>query len=570
MKKLHLGVLALAVFGLLSLSLVFNGNKVFAVGEVAVDNSNLVWSPYGWVSNGSTYRQSPTVGSYVNIAFTGTTLGLNVDTSMIVAPASANNIRVVAYIDGNSTPIVKTLNDVVTNQLTFSAGLSSGSHYAKIVLSSNNNMSSRWSYSGPPISLLRITSLQLSASGTILDLNSTPINQTGPKIIYYGDSITEGNGLSGSYGDTSNAAIVGQQLSGKYGIHGYSSLTWWLSVVSNTPDFYLPTSNIAQFPDAVWNNYYQTESLFNTSGVSSSGYKDGTPDAVFNNLGINDVSIYGLGPPFGGTNAVNLFKANIAEWLNQERSALGARPAIFMVMPFNYNCTTTSNPSYNAGNISKLQIYRQAWLDTIDEYKTSSTDNRVFVIDLGEAACETVVANSSDNLHPNPTGSQILGTQIADLARPNIIMDTPFTAKANGQTLADGIELTSPLVLTGTSPAFSTVTITSQPGNSVCITTANLSGNWTCSMEPYSTTGDYTLTASAYTTYGQLFNLGSYDVSISAELLSATINDTSILAPTGTNYLFYKFYAIEFTLLFIFVVSIKFKKTKVCFRKFKN
>lgn len=532
MKKPKLGLVSifiLTVLGLFSLST----PGVFAAGEIAVDNSNIAWSPYGWVTNGSVYKQSPTVGSYINVAFTGTTLGLNIDTSMVSAPAVPANFTVSAYIDGGA-PITLSLADVSANQLIFTSSLSSGSHYAHIAVDSNTNFSSRWSYSGgEPISLLRVTSIQLESSGTIQNLATTPLAQTGPKILYYGDSITEGNGISGTYGSQSHASVVGNALDAQYGIHGYSSLTWWFSILSNTPDFHFPVADAVNFPTAAWNNYYKNVSLLNTANLSSSGYREESPDAVFNNLGINDIAIYGLGAPFGGATALNNYTANLYDWLEQQRSALGARPAIFMVVPFNYSCTSAINPIYNLTQEGYLQLYKTTYLNTINSYKADNNDNRVFIIDLGTNGCQTVVDNSPDGLHPNETGAQILGEEIASLAEPNIILNTPLTASINGHNVADGMTVSGQAIISGTAPGGSTVSISAQPGNYTCTTTVAVNGTWSCTLSSLTNATTYSLEISTQTTYGQTLQLGVISI---IYMLASSINSeasTTILAQTG-------------------------------------
>lgn len=533
MIRFSLNIVRILVFAGLALAYsLVSPNAALAAGEIPIDNPNLGWSPYGWVASGSTYKQSPTVGSYLDVAFTGTTLGINVDTSMVVAPAVPANIKVNAYIDGDTVGITKSLADVSGGQIIFTTALSPSSHYATIVLSVNPGSGDRWNVtSGTPKATLRITSVQLSPAGIISPLTITPLARTGPRIIYYGDSITEGNAIGGAgiHGESSTAARVGQLLGGPYGIHGYASLTWWFALLSNTSEFFYPSSDIANHPNAVWNNYYQGASLLNTAGVSSSGYKDGVPDAVFNNLGINDTSSFGLAPPFGGQTALNYFAANISGWLTEQRAALGARPAIFMVMPFNYNCTTEINPAYNAGIVANLQMYRQLYIDTINSYIASNQDSRVYLIDLGAGGCQTVISNSIDGLHPNAAGAAALSAQISALAQPNIIMDMALTAKAGEQDLAAITLLGRSPLVSGTAPAGSTVTVSVQPGGHSCTAVASLSGTWSCTLQTLTAAGSYTIQVSAVTTYGETLTYGPYTVTVSADAQ----NVSNLLAETG-------------------------------------
>lgn len=521
--KLQVVVLVL----LLALSNLFLWpSSVGAVGEVSVGDSNIAWSPYGWVASGTTYKQTATVGSYVDIAFSGTTLGLNVDASMIVSPANPANMSVYAYIDGSATPVTKTMAQVSSGQLIFSNSLSSGNHYAHIVLAISINNDGRWySTGGSPKALLRITSFQLDGSGTTLPLSGTPLAKEGPKILYYGDSITEGNTINAdTTGANSVAARVGQVIGGPYGVHGYGSLMWWFSILSKTTDFYVQSSGSPE--TAVWNNYYQGTSLLNTATDPSSGYKEGVPDAVYNNNGINDLAIYGLGAPYGGATALSNFNANVGDWLVDERAAIGARPAIFMVMPFNYNCTTDIAPSYTSGQIANIQLYRQNYLDTIQSYIDASHDNRVFVIDLGEEGCQIVQDNSSDHLHPNSTGAQLLGDLIAAASEPNIILDVPLRADANGQDLAVTHTLGSSVAFSGRAPAASAVTVSVSPGDYSCTATVDHNGDWSCQIDGIAKSGNYNFLVTAVTTYGQTLTYGPYSINVTGPETSTTLAES--------------------------------------------
>lgn len=482
---------------------------VSAAGEVGISNANLKWSPYNWVSSGTTWKQSPTVGAYLDVAFTGTTLGLNVDSSFVTSTATPANLRITAYIDGNTIPIVRTMADVTSGQLMFSSSLAPGNHYAHIVVSSNTNNSSRWAAtSGTPRSTLRITSVQLGATDTTLPLSSTPLAKNGPKILYYGDSITEGNNIGGvgTYGELSHASVLGEELNANYGVHGYGSAVWYFSLISSAPDFHFLSSDTTNYSTGNWRNYYQGESLLNSVANPSSGYKEGIPDAIYNNLGINDVNIYGLGAPFGGSFALQQFEDRVYEWLEEARSAIGARPAIFMVVPFGYNCTQAINPDLNSGQIANLQLYKTTYLDAINTYKSDNQDTRVITIDLGAEGCQVVFDNSTDKLHPNPTGARLLAELIAAESEDQIIPDVPLAATA-----------TEEGEVTGTAPRGSTVTVTLQPGGHTCTAVAGSDDEWSCQL-PDTTGGSFSMSITADTTYDQTLN---YTASI--ELLALIV-----------------------------------------------
>ena len=358
---------------------------------ISITNSNLDWSPYNWHFNGSTFAETQAGGGYVKVAFTGSTLGLNIDTS--AEQVDLSQIIVDTFIDGSSTPISKNLSQASGNLLTITNSLSSGNHYAVIYLSNTPcNCNNRYDEGQ---NNLRVTSLQLAndGSGHILSLSGTPLQKEATKILIYGDSITEGyntelNNISTA--ETEYSADLGRSLGVEYGQVGYRAGAWNQPVDAANADFY----NIGDTAGSWWANYDNAESRFNTPNVPSSGLLDGTPDAVYNNLGVND---------YYGTTSSSLMTTKITDWLTDMRSALGSRPAIFMVVPFDFG---------NTGN-SAEQVYKTAWLAGITNYETANPgDTRVFVVDLGVNGYNIVQANSGDGVHPNATAATSLAALI--------------------------------------------------------------------------------------------------------------------------------------------------------------
>jgi hypothetical protein len=101
----------------------------------------------------------------------------------------------------------------------------------------------------------------------------------------------------------------------------------------------------------------------------------------------------------------------ITDWLVDMRSALGPRPAIFMVVPFDFG--NTSN--------APEQVYKTAWLAGVTNYTSAHpSDTRVFIDDLGANGYNIVQAHSNDSapkVHPDDTGAALLGAQVfADTA----------------------------------------------------------------------------------------------------------------------------------------------------------
>ncbi len=368
-------------------------------GFVSITNESLIWSPYNWYFNGSSYAQATAGGAYVKIAFTGSSLAIGIDDSHIIG-FDPDTIILHAYIDGSTTAIEKDLSEMSGNLLTITSSLSRGKHYAIIYLA-QTGFYDRWSI---PANSLRITKFQLDPGGTVYTLLKTPLGERSQKIIIYGDSITEGTGNTSA--EYSYAAVMAQQLDMEYGQLGYSSLGWGRNGGGGLPYFY----DSSDLTASQWRMHDNTHSRLVNNNSVSSGFVDGAPDGVFVNLGINDV---GHSPDMQG---------KITSWLQEIRSAIGTEPAIFMVVPFNYG--DTSNAAY--------QTYRTAWLAGISDYLAAyPTDSRVFTLDLGTSAFDTVAAHSSDGLHPDDTGAAILGAELADLAEASLETTAPATVEAS-------------------------------------------------------------------------------------------------------------------------------------------
>lgn len=478
---------------------------------ISVDNPDILWSPYGWVANGSTYKQSPTTGSYINIAFSGDTLALNVDTSFVTNPA---NFRVSAFIDGGTTPIHRTLADASANRITFSDSLSPGNHYATIVIMRNNNASARWTVTGDtPPSTLRITSIEISDSGSILPLSGTPLTEKNTTILFYGDSITEGNGINNVDSYFATGATVGRLLGANYGIKGYSSSLWYFNILSGVPDFWnIPGPN---YTNVVWKNYYQNQPLLNDVNVPSSGFIEGAPDAIYNNLGNNDAALY-PNPTWGGETARLTFRDRIIGWLPEAREALGGRPAIFMVMPYTFNCTEDINPDRDE---ALMALYRDTYIEAYDSYIQSSGDTRAYLIDLGSEGCR-IQYEDGDGVHPSESGAYDIAQLIAAQTQQHIILeeDVVITAHADNQALSNNMTLSNPPTFSGTAPAGSAITLslTQHSNTTTCEAEADEQGEWTCAFLQTLAVGDYTLSITGETSWGEAISLGVFDIQLAS------------------------------------------------------
>ena len=366
-----------------------------AVGQVAVDSPDLVWSPYNWQFNGSSWAQTSPGGAYVKFAFTGSALGININQSMLNG-IDPSQMVLDAYVDGSTTPVTRTFADATDNgtHIMFTTSLGAGDHYAVIYFAQSPFQVDRWI---GPADDLRVTSLQLAADGTggILPPAGTPVAPKSEKVIFFGDSITEG------YHDTADenaySADVAKLLGNvEYGQIAYSGAGWDISAPNNVPDFSVNAPNQST---SFWENYNSSASRLVDPSNLSEGFIGGAPDAVYVNMGINDAD--------NGAPAADL-ESKMDAWLSDIRTTIGPRPEVFVIVPFNFG--SGNFPTYKADLLAGVSDYENA----------HPADTRVDVIDLGASGWDIVQANSTDDLHPNDTGAMLLADQIAADSAPLI------------------------------------------------------------------------------------------------------------------------------------------------------
>jgi lysophospholipase L1-like esterase len=353
---------------------------------VPISNTSIAISPYTWYS-GSDYKQINAAGGYIKVAFSGTHLGVGVDTSKL-AGISPSNIFLRTYIDGSTTPVNKTLANVNNGEVVFSDNLASGNHYAIIYGGFNVSNSRR---SGNPPASLMIKSIILSTGSEVQSLTGTPIVPSNKKILFYGDSITEGSLVS--VAEKGYAPTLAKNLGLEYGQLGYGGGRWNTIHSSGVPAFYTNTITDNR------RNYSENKCRLDGNGK----YLDGAPTAIFNNYGINDAR--------GSTGAPTMRSA-VTGWLGAARAASSPNTEMYMIMPFNYG-----NGSYDA-------TYKAAYLSGFQDYTLAHPDDdRVYLIDLGVKAWDVVDTNSIDDLHPNDTGSALLAGLIKDALTPLVVQN---------------------------------------------------------------------------------------------------------------------------------------------------
>lgn len=360
------------------------GAATVANGIIPVTDGHLYFSPYSWY-NGGNYRLNTVGGGYVKVAFTGNLLALGVDISKLgdVPPA---HLIVHAYIDSEKKYVAKTLADAVNGVITFADNLSAGTHYATIYLSKTDTEDAWY---GEPKSALRVTGIHIAAGQQVLDLHDTPIAVKNRRVVFYGDSITEGAGLSGA--ELSFAPKLANLVGAEYGQNGNGGIGWFLGGARGLDQFYYADS----VKRGYWRYYYQNTPRFIDDNPSK-GYIDGAPDAVFLNMGENDEDKNHQIP------ADDVKKA-LTSWLSDARASVAPDTKIFVIVPFNFNSAAT-----------QYQRFKMALTSGFDEYiKANPNDKNTYLLDLGKDGFDMVKNNSTDRLHPDAFAAEQLAIMLS-------------------------------------------------------------------------------------------------------------------------------------------------------------
>jgi hypothetical protein len=148
---------------------------------IAINDSNIFFTPGNWVLNGSNFASTNSPGAYLKMGFTGTSFAINVNTT------SGFDFPKIAYsIDGGPLQrlILPSQSASLKVNLTPTL-LPSGSHQISIYLDGLGR-ADRWN----------TPSDQLKINSFIIDQNATAIAPTlrTKRMLLYGDSISEGSG----------------------------------------------------------------------------------------------------------------------------------------------------------------------------------------------------------------------------------------------------------------------------------------------------------------------------------------------------------------------------------------
>jgi hypothetical protein len=347
--------------------------------SVEVGNSNWTFSPYNWLTPGTSEAVTNQPGAYLALSFSGSSQAvLNLETAGIPAGGGVTSMVVQWSIDGVISPArTLTLNDT---QLTLATGLDIGAHTVRFWLVSSDYHQDRWTAatalpggSRVPAQSLRITGLDLDAGAKLL-----PPEKVAKRIIFFGDSITDGDAMepAGNAGQT-YAVVCAHALGADYGIVGNPGQGWTCNIA--------PTSGVPHFPDAFSQFYQQGPRLPLPAGTPA-------PDYVVLNIGTNDAI-------FGATDDV--VTGLVLAWLVQTRGYLPTSH-IFVVVPFG-------------------GFFASALASATTQYQsTHPSDTAVTCIDLGPTAQKGIMAQipggtpqSFDGIHPNRVTHRVLGFQLA-------------------------------------------------------------------------------------------------------------------------------------------------------------
>lgn len=372
---------------------------------IPVTDPNWFWSPYSTESNGvgaigannvrsdATWAQWGLAGGYCALGFSGTSIDIEMDTSMLTAAAvPTTKWPVILYsIDGGTETNVR-LPATGTSLLSVT-GLAAGNHTIYLLFERADVGSyDRWV---TPANCARLTS-------AIVDVGASSVPLTGqlaprPKnLLAYGDSILEGLSMKGiGVGQSAQsvwANFLAEALDANLGQIGCGSQGWT----------HTGTGGFVALPSS-WDQYHGGASRL-TGGLFTP-----VPDYIVNIHGANE-----------RTSLNGLTSTTVSDWLAAVRAAApGAW--IFSVMPFGDWATPFA-----------------AIQDGTNAYMSSSGDAKCKLVDLGADAAEGLnwaagghaTLWSTDGIHPGTIAHARIGARLAEQIKALI---TPSGGKSGGR-----------------------------------------------------------------------------------------------------------------------------------------
>lgn len=383
---------------------------------ISVRNTNWFFSPYNWYTPGLFSISGPTIGgggignagltspvlggssggglsalvlpntssetvtnqpgAYFTLSFTNSSLAiLNLDTLTMPASGITTSVVVQWSVDG----IPSGLHTITRadGQLILASGLGGGTHTIQFWVVSSDYHLDRWTknvalqngFLGPAQSL-RITGLTLDSGGSLV----APVGVHPKRILFFGDSITEGAAMTPADDATQTYAIkCAQLLNAEVGIVAHPGQGWACNIA--------PTTGVPNFSTAFAYYYGQTPRF----------PLQAPPDYILINMGTND-GIAGSLP--------TQVAANTVAWLQQVRNYL-PNTQIYVIVPFG---------GFEAAPLqSAVNQYLQA----------HPTEKKLGLINLGPTAQTGLMGlvaggslQSVDGIHPNVATHQQLGYQL--------------------------------------------------------------------------------------------------------------------------------------------------------------
>jgi len=340
--------------------------------KIALNDANLFFSPYNWSIDPTTAATTIYPGAYLTGSFQSTNVRLDLDTSALAAAPNRGGPVIRWQVDGGTTHTYKLASGDVQIPLNTNL-LATGTHTFKVWFIASDFAQDRWNL---PLEALRITGLTLDTGGVTV----APTLLT-KRILFLGDSITEGVHTESAHGDTAIdddathafTYTCASALSAEFGVVGVARQGWTIPGQDG--------SNVPKFPDA-WKFHYSGKSRAFTP----------SPDYVVVVHGTNDA----LSPADPAQ-----VKATVLSWLVGARTVMPTS-RIYIVVPFG-------------------GFEREALTAAVQDYKTAhASDTHVFLIDLG-VSVQTGLTNPSgmpsqhshDGIHPDSATSAILGAELA-------------------------------------------------------------------------------------------------------------------------------------------------------------
>lgn len=339
---------------------------------IAVNSTDLFFSPYNWYRNGATYAETTQPGAYIRLGFTGRNAWLSLDLTPLVGVPTSSWPKIRWQIDGGAPR-----NHQITiydRYIRLSGGsLGPGSHFVTVAMVADDMLQDRWVL---PAETVRITGMVLDPDGA-----SVPSTPRPRQMVFLGDSITEGirteSDVEDWYRDNDGThaytAACAAALNAEFGVIGTPGQGWTVAPSSNP-------GSVPALPGS-WSDYFH----------GSPRVFSPPPDYVVAMEGTNDV--------FAAADPNRVSRA-VQDWLGNVRSALPTS-RIFLTVEFG-------------------GFERDAVTAGFHAYQATAHDASTYLIDLGPSAQTGLTgfvkggtAQSYDGVHPNAAMSQVLGQQLA-------------------------------------------------------------------------------------------------------------------------------------------------------------